>query len=95
LMDRVPEFRSRWLNDVGTLDHLVEHARGGSHEIANLVLACAPCNEGRGREYQNRLLESPEDLWLRLPGAASEIPVIVPPPARVRRRAGRRPLRGR
>ena len=79
LMSRVPEFREQWLNDLGTLDHLVEHARGGSHKITNLVLACAPCNERRGRTFQRLLLESEDELWLESPGAASEIPVIIPP----------------
>jgi 5-methylcytosine-specific restriction endonuclease McrA len=93
LMSRVPEFRRRWKNDLGTLDHLVEHARGGSHEITNLVLACAPCNELRGRRFQQLLLESDEDLWLESPDAASTIPVIVPP-VRDGDRTEHRPMRG-
>lgn len=79
LMAKVPEFRQRWLNDLGTLDHLIEHARGGSNELTNLVLACAPCNESRGRRFKFLLLESVDSLWLESPGAASEIPMIVPP----------------
>jgi len=31
-------------------DHLQPHSRGGRTEMANLVVACAPCNFGRG-EY--------------------------------------------
>lgn len=93
LMSRVPEFRHRWKTELGTLDHLVEHARGGSHEITNLVLACSPCNERRGRIFQQLLLESEEELWLESPDAASEIPVIVPP-VRVGDRTHHRPMRG-
>lgn len=28
-------------------DHLLPHSRGGSNELANLVVTCAPCNFGR------------------------------------------------
>ncbi len=28
-------------------DHVVPHARGGSNDIGNLVVTCAPCNYGR------------------------------------------------
>ena len=28
-------------------DHIVPHARGGSNDLDNLVLTCAPCNFGR------------------------------------------------
>lgn len=28
-------------------DHVLPHARGGSNEISNLVVTCAPCNYGR------------------------------------------------
>jgi hypothetical protein len=28
-------------------DHVVPHARGGSNDISNLVVTCAPCNYGR------------------------------------------------
>src|SRR5437588_10226255 len=31
-----------------TLDHLVPESRGGTHELINLVLACARCNGAKG-----------------------------------------------
>lgn len=36
-------FQAMWVQ----YDHVVPHARGGSHEIENLVVTCAPCNYGR------------------------------------------------
>ena len=36
-------FQAMWAQ----YDHLVPHARGGTNEIENLVLTCAPCNFGR------------------------------------------------
>lgn len=93
LMARVPEFRQRWLTELGTLDHLIEHARGGGHDITNLVLACSPCNEQRGRNFEE-LLESEADLWVESADAASEVPVIVSP-VRVGSRTSHLPMRGR
>jgi len=29
-------------------DHLIPHSRGGSTDLSNLVITCAPCNYGRG-----------------------------------------------
>lgn len=34
---------------VASLDHWVPRARGGAWELANLVLACKPCNEDKGQ----------------------------------------------
>lgn len=31
-----------------TADHVIPLARGGSHDITNLVPACLPCNSSRG-----------------------------------------------
>jgi 5-methylcytosine-specific restriction endonuclease McrA len=28
-------------------DHLIPHSRGGSNDLSNLVITCAPCNYGR------------------------------------------------
>jgi HNH endonuclease len=28
-------------------DHLLPHARGGSSDLSNIVVTCAPCNNGR------------------------------------------------
>lgn len=94
LMSRVPEFREQWLNDLGTLDHLVEHARGGGHDLENLVLACSPCNERRGKIFHQLLIDSEEDLWLESEDAASQVPVIIPP-VRDGDRTNHRPMRGR
>ena len=31
-----------------TIDHLVPRSRGGNNRLANLVLACRPCNHAKG-----------------------------------------------
>lgn len=31
-----------------TLDHVIPRSAGGSNDLGNLVLSCAPCNEARG-----------------------------------------------
>ena len=36
-------FQAMWAQ----YDHIVPHARGGTNDLDNLVLACAPCNFGR------------------------------------------------
>lgn len=36
-------FQAMWLQ----FDHLVPHSRGGSNELDNLLITCAPCNYGR------------------------------------------------
>ena len=36
-------FQAMWLQ----FDHLVPHARGGTNNIDNIVVTCAPCNNGR------------------------------------------------
>lgn len=36
-------FQALWLQ----FDHIVPHARGGTSELENLVVTCAPCNYGR------------------------------------------------
>lgn len=33
-----------------TLDHVVERAKGGTHALKNLVLACQPCNSDRSNK---------------------------------------------
>ncbi len=37
-------FQAMWAE----YDHVLSHARGGTNDLDNLVLACAPCNFGRG-----------------------------------------------
>jgi 5-methylcytosine-specific restriction endonuclease McrA len=39
-----PNIRLRWL----TLDHVWPQAFGGTNDLSNLVLACAPCNNRKG-----------------------------------------------
>ncbi|PLX35495.1 MAG: HNH endonuclease [Hyphomicrobiales bacterium] len=36
-------FQAMWLQ----YDHLLPHSRGGSNELDNIVITCAPCNFGR------------------------------------------------
>ncbi|MBW4419846.1 MAG: HNH endonuclease [Myxacorys californica WJT36-NPBG1] len=36
-------FQAMWLQ----YDHLLPHARGGSNDLENMLLTCAPCNYGR------------------------------------------------
>lgn len=42
-----------------TRDHIIPLIRGGTHDIGNIVPACAPCNQRKGRmtavEYLARL----------------------------------------
>ena len=37
-------FQAMWAQ----YDHVLPHARGGTNDLENLVLTCAPCNFGRG-----------------------------------------------
>ena len=36
-------FQALWLQ----YDHLLPHARGGTNELSNMIVTCAPCNNGR------------------------------------------------
>ena len=40
--DQHAAFQAMWLQ----YDHLIPHARGGTNDLNNLVVACAPCNNG-------------------------------------------------
>lgn len=33
-----------------TIEHIVPHSFGGTNDDANITLACAPCNQKKGRE---------------------------------------------
>lgn len=76
LMQKEPEFRRVWENDLATLDHLIEHARGGTYDDHNLAVACARCNSDRGTAFAEAL-DSEEDLLLGSGHAAT--PIIIPP----------------
>ncbi|WP_425437100.1 HNH endonuclease [Litoreibacter ponti] len=54
-------FQALWLQ----FDHLVPHSRGGTNEVRNIVVACAPCNYGRGNFLLNEVGIS--DPFLRPP----------------------------
>jgi 5-methylcytosine-specific restriction endonuclease McrA len=41
--DQHSGFQAMWLQ----YDHLLPHARGGSNELSNMLVTCAPCNNGR------------------------------------------------
>jgi 5-methylcytosine-specific restriction endonuclease McrA len=60
-IDQHAGFQAMWLQ----YDHLLPHARGGTNEIGNMLVTCAPCNNGRS----NLTLEEVglADPWLRLP----------------------------
>lgn len=48
-IDQHAAFQAMWLQ----YDHLLPHARGGTNDLDNIVIACAPCNYAR----MNRTLE--------------------------------------
>lgn len=41
--DQHAGFQTIWLQ----YDHLIPHARGGTNDLSNMVVTCAPCNYGR------------------------------------------------
>jgi 5-methylcytosine-specific restriction endonuclease McrA len=41
--DQHAGFQAMWLQ----YDHLLPHARGGTNELENMLVTCAPCNNGR------------------------------------------------
>lgn len=43
ISDQHSGFQALWLQ----FDHLLPHARGGSNELSNMIVTCAPCNNGR------------------------------------------------
>jgi HNH endonuclease len=54
-------FQAMWAQ----YDHIVPHARGGTNDLENLVLTCAPCNFGRaGYTLQEVAVTDPR---IRLP----------------------------
>lgn len=41
--DQHAAFEAMWLQ----YDHLIPHARGGTNDLDNIIVTCAPCNYGR------------------------------------------------
>jgi hypothetical protein len=41
--DQHAGFQAMWLQ----YDHILPHARGGNNDLSNMVVTCAPCNNGR------------------------------------------------
>ena len=42
-VDQHAGFQALWLQ----YDHLLPHARGGTNDLGNMIVTCAPCNNGR------------------------------------------------
>jgi len=42
-----------------TLEHIVPRSHGGTDDAANLTLACAPCNAGKGTRLDHRPTDDP------------------------------------
>lgn len=48
---------SKWLTlQTATVDHVIPLSRGGLNNMNNYVLACQPCNHGRGNDLPVGLL---------------------------------------
>ena len=43
----------------GTLEHIVPRNHGGSDEPDNLAVACARCNQGKGKRLDKRRADDP------------------------------------
>jgi 5-methylcytosine-specific restriction endonuclease McrA len=41
--DQHSAFQAMWLQ----YDHIIPHARGGTNDPSNMLVTCAPCNNGR------------------------------------------------
>jgi CRISPR/Cas system Type II protein with McrA/HNH and RuvC-like nuclease domain len=44
------------LNGIYDIDHYVPLSRGGSNDISNIVLACAPCNRSKGDKLPSEFI---------------------------------------
>lgn len=51
-----------FLIDKLTIEHIVPLSRGGTNEDSNIALACAPCNQEKGRIawFQNKEIKKHE-----------------------------------
>lgn len=52
-----PRFKFRWHDDLATIEHLIPKAAGGTDAITNLVVACARCNQEKGTESHQDILD--------------------------------------
>jgi 5-methylcytosine-specific restriction endonuclease McrA len=69
-----------------SLDHVVPHARGGSHLPSNLLTACLRCNSKRGSKSIQRFVHS---LWT----TENAMSILARARARVRRKIPRQQAR--
>jgi 5-methylcytosine-specific restriction endonuclease McrA len=42
-----------------TIEHIVPRTAGGGDELGNLALACARCNQGKGKRHDHRFKSDP------------------------------------
>lgn len=47
------EANAHILRHTATVDHITPKSRGGTNDLNNLVIACHPCNTGRGAAREN------------------------------------------
>ena len=48
-MEPLTPEQKRWLNEhTATVDHVIPRSHDGTDDLDNLVIACWPCNTGRG-----------------------------------------------
>lgn len=57
------------------VDHVIPVAKGGTNEIGNLVVACKPCNRGKGKRMLLDVTEGDIGVYVRSPAAK---PITVP-----------------
>jgi CRISPR/Cas system Type II protein with McrA/HNH and RuvC-like nuclease domain len=60
-----------------TIDHLVPRSRGGTHALANLVLACEPCNKAKGSQSLSSWQANDDDLFYFDPIDEPEVAAMV------------------
>lgn len=49
LLKTNPIFQDHWMTDMATIEHMTPRSAGGSDTLDNLVMACAKCNQDRGK----------------------------------------------
>lgn len=52
------DFKSRWHNELATIEHLIPRGMGGSDRKENVVMACAYCNQKRGLQTHQEHLDN-------------------------------------